>query len=115
MNEESPRYGRILLKLSGEALMGDLSFGIDPSVLDAIASEIASVRQSGVQVGIVMGGGNIFRGIQSTAFRMKIPAAQIERAVGTVIGLGSWSVRRWLVPPGCGVNVNGASSLEWWN
>jgi uridylate kinase len=85
MNEESPRYGRILLKLSGEALMGDLSFGIDPSVLDAIASEIASVRQSGVQVGVVMGGGNIFRGIQSTAFRMKRVTADYMGMLATVL------------------------------
>jgi uridylate kinase len=85
MNEESPRYGRILLKLSGEALMGDLAFGIDPFVLDAIASQIASVRESGVQVGVVMGGGNIFRGIQSTAFRMKRVTADYMGMLATVL------------------------------
>jgi len=96
MSEESPRYGRILLKLSGEALMGDLSYGIDPSVLDAVASEIASVHRSGVQVGVVVGGGNIFRGVQSTAFRMKRVTADYMGMLATVLnGLAlSESLRR---------------------
>ncbi|MFP4528107.1 MAG: UMP kinase [Candidatus Kapaibacterium sp.] len=62
-----PRYKRILVKLSGEALMGELNFGIDPKVLKAYANEIAEVYKMGVQTGIVIGGGNIFRGIQSAA------------------------------------------------
>jgi uridylate kinase len=96
MSEESPRYGRILLKLSGEALMGDLSYGIDPSVLDSVASEIVSVRASGVQVGVVMGGGNIFRGVQSAAFRMKRVTADYMGMLATVLnGLALWeSLRR---------------------
>jgi uridylate kinase len=96
MSEGSPRYGRILLKLSGEALMGDLSYGIDPSVLDAVASEIAAVHGSGVQVGVVMGGGNIFRGIQSIAFRMKRVTADYMGMLATVLnGLAlSESLRR---------------------
>jgi len=61
------KYKRILLKLSGEALMGEQQFGIDPDVLKEFASEIAAVHQLGVQVGIVIGGGNIFRGIQAAA------------------------------------------------
>lgn len=60
-------FKRILLKLSGEALMGDKQFGIDPVVLKTFASEIAEVHQLGVQIGIVIGGGNIFRGIQAAA------------------------------------------------
>lgn len=60
-------YKRILLKLSGEALMGDRQFGIDPVVLQAFASEVAEVYNLGVQIGIVIGGGNIFRGIQAAA------------------------------------------------
>lgn len=60
-------YKRILLKLSGEALMGDRQFGIDPVVLKAFASEVAEVYNLGVQIGIVIGGGNIFRGIQAAA------------------------------------------------
>ncbi len=60
-------YRRILLKLSGEALMGDRQFGIDPIVLKTFANEVAEVYNLGVQIGIVLGGGNIFRGIQSAA------------------------------------------------
>lgn len=60
-------YKRILLKLSGEALMGELQFGIDPKVLKTFASEIAEVHNLGVEIGIVIGGGNIFRGVQAAA------------------------------------------------
>jgi uridylate kinase len=60
-------YKRILLKLSGEALMGDRQFGIDPGTLKTFAAEIAEVYNLGVQIGIVIGGGNIFRGIQAAA------------------------------------------------
>ena len=57
-----PVYQRVLLKLSGEALMGQNQFGIDPKVLDRIALEITEIIQLNVQVGIVIGGGNLFRG-----------------------------------------------------
>ncbi len=60
-------YKRILLKLSGEALMGNKQYGIDPEVLKVFSSEVAEVHQLGVQIGIVLGGGNIFRGIQASA------------------------------------------------
>lgn len=56
------KYKRILLKLSGEALMGDNDFGIDPDVLKTIATELVELRNQGVQIGLVIGGGNIFRG-----------------------------------------------------
>ena len=59
------KYNRVLLKLSGEALMGDNDFGIDPNRIAEYAEEIKAVSQKGVQVGIVIGGGNIFRGINS--------------------------------------------------
>lgn len=59
-----PVYKRILLKLSGEALAGNSDFGIDPKVIEYIAAEIASVRELDVQVGIVIGGGNLFRGAE---------------------------------------------------
>ncbi len=65
--------------------MGDLPYGIDPAVLGAVASEIASVHGSGVQVGVVVGGGNIFRGVQSTAFGMKRVAADHMGMLATVI------------------------------
>lgn len=64
MNDNHPKlkYKRILLKFSGEALMGKSQFGIDPSVLDALAKEVAELINMGVEVGLVLGGGNLFRG-----------------------------------------------------
>ncbi len=64
---DTPKIKRVLLKLSGEALMGDQHFGIDPVTLQSFAAEIAEVHSLGVQIGIVIGGGNIFRGIQAAA------------------------------------------------
>lgn len=60
--DRTPKYKRILLKLSGEALMGEMDFGIDPNVLERMALEIGQLRGIGVQVGLVVGGGNLFRG-----------------------------------------------------
>ena len=76
----SPRYGRILLKLSGEALLGSRQYGVDPEVCAFIASQVAAVRSRGVEVGIVVGGGNIFRGLQAAAQGM-------DRATGDYIGM----------------------------
>ncbi|WP_457755535.1 UMP kinase [Thermodesulfatator indicus] len=67
MAEEVPRYRRVLLKLSGEALMGPAAYGIDPSVLTFISKEIAALRRLKVETGIVIGGGNIFRGLAGVA------------------------------------------------
>ena len=61
-----PRYGKILLKLSGEALMGDQGFGISPDMIKYVAEEVQSVHDLGVQVAIVVGGGNIFRGTRNS-------------------------------------------------
>lgn len=58
-----PKYQRVLLKLSGEALMGDQQFGIDPGIVDRIAQEVKELHDVGVQVALVIGGGNIFRGV----------------------------------------------------
>lgn len=73
-------YRRVLLKLSGEALMGDLSYGIDPAVVDAICAEIKEVVDAGVEVAVVVGGGNIFRGIKGAA-------AGMDRATADYIGM----------------------------
>ena len=62
MTESPLRYRRVLLKLSGEALMGELDYGIEPRVIQRIAAEIATARRKGVEIAIVIGGGNIFRG-----------------------------------------------------
>jgi uridylate kinase len=73
-------YQRVLLKLSGEALMGNLGYGIDPAVVAEIAQEVADVVRSGVELAIVVGGGNIFRG-------MKASAAGMDRATADYIGM----------------------------
>ena len=78
--EARPNYGRILLKLSGEALLGDRQFGVDPAVCAFIARQVAEVRGHGVEVGIVVGGGNIFRGLQASSQGM-------DRATGDYIGM----------------------------
>jgi uridylate kinase len=62
MQDQQPVFKRILLKLSGEALMGDVDYGIDTQVLDRIASEVGELNRMGVQIGLVIGGGNLFRG-----------------------------------------------------
>jgi uridylate kinase len=80
------KYRRILLKLSGEALMGDRSYGIDPKVLSFIANEVAAVVQAGVQVAIVVGGGNIWRGRQEAAAQgMDQASADYVGMLATVI------------------------------
>src|SRR4029434_2913758 len=80
-----PAYRRIVLKLSGEALAGGQGYGIDPPVLDRIASEVREVAALGVQVAIVIGGGNIFRGIAASAGGMdRAPAAHMGM-VGAVL------------------------------
>ena len=78
--DERVRYSRILLKLSGEALLGDRSYGVDPAFCAFIARQVAEVHRLGVQVGIVVGGGNIFRGLAAAASVM-------DRATGDYIGM----------------------------
>ncbi len=80
-----PAYKRIMLKLSGEALMGDQQFGINPPVLRSFASEIAEVYNTGIQIGIVIGGGNIFRGIQSVAHGIHKVAGDSMGMLATMI------------------------------
>ncbi len=80
MSEPRPAYSRVLLKLSGEALMGDQAYGIDPKVATQIATDIAEIQQLGVQVAVVIGGGNIFRGLAASARGM-------DRATGDYMGM----------------------------
>ena len=77
---ETPKYRRVLLKLSGEALMGEQGYGIDPATIERIAEEVKSVHALGVQVAMVVGGGNIFRGLSGAA-------AGMERATGDYMGM----------------------------
>ena len=83
--EGEPRYRRILLKLSGEALAGAQGYGIDPAVLERIAEEVRTVLSLGVGVAIVIGGGNIFRGLQASASGMDRASADYMGMLATVI------------------------------
>jgi len=76
----NPRYARILLKLSGEALLGNRTYGVDPEFCAFIARQVGAVHASGAEVGIVVGGGNIFRGLAASARGM-------DRATGDYIGM----------------------------
>ena len=76
----TPSFQRILLKLSGEALMGDLAFGADPERIGAIAGQVKHVADRGVQIAIVVGGGNIYRGLEGAA-------AGMDRATGDYMGM----------------------------
>ena len=78
--DPEPVYGRVLLKVSGEALMGDLEYGTDPERVRQIAQEVASVHRRGVEVAIVVGGGNIYRGLAAAARGM-------DRATGDYMGM----------------------------
>ncbi|AFZ15311.1 uridylate kinase [Crinalium epipsammum PCC 9333] len=78
-------YQRVLLKLSGEALMGNLGYGIDPSIVQEIAQEVADVVNSGIQVAIVVGGGNIFRGVKAAAGGMDRATADYVGMIATVM------------------------------
>ena len=80
-----PRYNKVLLKLSGEALIGDQSFGISPEVIKYVAEEVRSIFDLGVQVAIVVGGGNIFRGIAASSFGMDRTSADHMGMLATVI------------------------------
>jgi uridylate kinase len=80
-----PRYKRILLKLSGEALMGEQGYGIDHTVLDAITSEVKEVYELGVEVAVVIGGGNIFRGLSGAAKGMERASADYMGMLATVL------------------------------
>ncbi len=78
-------YRRVLLKLSGEALMGNLQYGIDPIIVQDIAQEVAEVIANGVQVAIVVGGGNIFRGVKGAAGGMDRATADYIGMIATVM------------------------------
>lgn len=75
-----PKYNRVLLKLSGESLMGDRSYGLDPKMLEAYAIDIKAITDIGVQVAVVIGGGNIYRGMNEAE-------TGIERAQGDYMGM----------------------------
>jgi uridylate kinase len=81
----SPKYKRVLLKLSGEALMGDREFGIDPVTVENIAKQLKWIVESGIQVGVVVGGGNIWRGAAAEARGMDRATADYAGMLATMI------------------------------
>jgi uridylate kinase len=81
----APAYQRVLLKLSGEALMGEQQFGIDPAVTTQIAKDVLEIQQLGVQTAVVIGGGNLFRGLAASARGMDRATADYMGMLATVI------------------------------
>ena len=80
-----PQYKRVVLKLSGEALVGDQQFGIDPEMLKYVADEVYSVFELGIQIAIVVGGGNIFRGVKASSYGMDRASADHMGMLATVM------------------------------
>ncbi len=103
-------YKRILLKLSGEALMGEQDFGIDPAVVQRISREIAEAVQAGVEVGLVIGGGNIFRGVSLASGGMERATADHMGMLATVIN--ALSVQDGLEKAGLAVRVMSALPIQ---
>ena len=86
MTTETPKqYGRVMLKISGEALMGDQGYGLHPPTVARIANEVATVQAMGVEVCMVIGGGNIFRGLQGSAQGMERTTADYMGMLATVM------------------------------
>ena len=106
----APAYKRILLKLSGEALMGDGSFGIDPATLEGICKQVKEVVALGVQVGIVVGGGNIFRGMAGAANGMDRATADYMGMLATV--MNSMALQDTFRRLGVPARVQSALNLE---
>ncbi len=104
------KYKRILLKFSGEALMGEQNFGIDPAVLKRIAAEVKGLSEAGVQVAIVIGGGNIFRGVSLAAAGMDRANADYMGMLATVIN--SLAIQDALEQEGVAVRVMSALPIQ---
>ena len=83
--EKKPEFERILIKLSGEALMGNQGFGITPEMIHYVAEEVAKVFRLGVQISVVVGGGNIFRGVAGSSAGMDRTSADNMGMLATVI------------------------------
>ena len=105
-----PAYKRVLLKLSGEALMGDQSFGISPEMLKYVADEVRTVVDLGVELAIVVGGGNIFRGVKATSFGMERTSADHMGMLATV--MNSLALQDALEKQGMQTRVQTAISMH---
>jgi uridylate kinase len=104
------KYKRILLKLSGEALMGDKNFGIDTKIITQYANEIKAVTEAGVQVAIVIGGGNIFRGLQAAEGGMDRVQGDYMGMLATVIN--SMALQSALEQAGINTRLQSAIKME---
>jgi uridylate kinase len=105
-----PAYQRVLLKISGEALMGSRAFGIDPTMVRYIAGEIGGVNRLGVQLGVVVGGGNIFRGLESGERGIERATADHMGMLATVIN--SLALQSALEGIGCDSRVQSAIEMR---
>src|SRR6056300_537664 len=110
MASKSPHYSRILLKLSGEALQGSQGYGIDNDTLERIAKEIAEVHKLGVQVSIVIGAGNIYRGVSAAAKGMDRTTADYMGMLATAIN--SIALQHFLEKEGLTTRVQSALELN---
>ncbi|MDF1552798.1 MAG: UMP kinase [Deferrisomatales bacterium] len=105
-----PAFRRVLLKLSGEALIGGQGYGIDPEVVDRLAREVVEVRDLGVEVALVIGGGNIFRGLQGAGKGMDRATADYMGMMATV--LNSLALQDALERHGASTRVMSAISMQ---
>ena len=105
-----PQYKRVLLKLSGEALMGDQGFGISPDVIKYVSEEIRSIFDLGIQIAIVVGGGNIFRGIAASSYGMDRSSADHMGMLATVIN--SLALQDSLEKKGIATRIQTAISMH---
>lgn len=108
--DAKPRYRRILLKLSGEALMGSGSYGIEQATLERISREIHEVHGLGVEIGVVIGGGNIFRGLSASAGGMDRASADYMGMIGTV--MNALALQDTLERLGCSTRVLSAIEIR---
>ena len=105
-----PRFKRILLKISGEALMGNQDFGIDPEMMHYVADEIKSIFDMGLQIAVVVGGGNIFRGIAASSYGMDRTSADHMGMLATV--MNSLALQDALEKHGMQIRVQTAISMH---
>ncbi|MDY0039911.1 MAG: UMP kinase [Desulforhabdus sp.] len=110
MNEGKPLYRRILLKLSGEALMGKEPYGIDSDVLEQIAEEIEEIHQMGIEIALVIGGGNIFRGVSGASRGMDRSTADYMGMLATV--MNALALQQALEKHGIATRVQSAIDMK---
>jgi uridylate kinase len=108
--DEKPAYGRILLKLSGEGLLGDREFGLDMDMVDRVAEEVKAAHGRGIQVCLVIGGGNIFRGVSTAAKGMDRTSADYMGMLATV--MNSLAVQNALEKKGVQTRVQSAIPMS---